>query len=237
MKIQLIILPNQPILVSDEEFEEGYSGPIVISTRDKELINKPDFVVSTKMDALQGKILNLKDNTWVWCDEGKKIIAGFPDLPKINFSALSEEDCKKIGWIDVRNLAHKAAHQKFKLTHIPLEEIDEYGGEILTYIQNWVDGFKAAQLNEKKYSLEDIEKAWEYGIDEGKWKKGDPLHLSFSEFIESLSQPKVFDVLIETENPLKETITSSVGSGGRDIIVSFDKPKIINNSIKIIKVL
>lgn len=84
MKLQLIMLP-QPILVSDEEIKDGDS--LYYATTNVILKN---YVSETP---------RRKDDY--------KIIAGIPELPSIDFSALSEEDCKKIGWVDIEKLADK----------------------------------------------------------------------------------------------------------------------------------
>lgn len=108
MKYQLIMIPNQPILVSDEEIKEGEPGYS---------INNATYTHFSHLGS----------------SYGRKIIAGVKDLPSVDFSALSEEECKKIGWVDVDKEWNKY-YTKY------------YDGDYISF----ADGFKTAQsLNEK----------------------------------------------------------------------------------------
>lgn len=136
-----------------------------------------------------------------------KIIAGIPQLPLIDFSALTEEECKKIGWIDVETFAENE-----------LEKQSWDNSINLPFNQGFIKGIIHAQsLNEKKFSEEDLIKCWnESKID----------RYSFKHFMEEISQPKVFDVEVEIDLlPNEEGIPNC-----------FEVPKITNNSIKILKV-
>lgn len=182
------MFPN-PIVVSDEEIKEGdwcYYPK-----------NKKPFKVST----------------YIVQDWLKKIIAGIPELPAIDFSALSEKDCKRIGWIDVEKIAD--------------EKFPEDGMHNHRYWQSlgFVEGYHYAQsLNEKKYSEKDMLLAYK----EGSYNR---VHKGFKEFIQSLSQPKVFDCLVEMGS-------MRLNSDGEEIgFPDMTQPKITNNSIKILKVL
>lgn len=191
---KLIMLDN-PILVSDEEIKEN------------------DFVYRHYPDGGShiGKSLQKSDN--LKKERVFKIIAGIPSLPSIDFSALSEEDCKKIGWVDVERIANELFEPHSSNILSPQYAMRNY----------FIRGFKAAQfLNEKKYSEEDLRKAFEAGqLDKSNnWYGND-----FTQFFQSLSQPKVFQVEVEMENDYEEPVG--------DIL----RPKITNNLIKIIKVL
>lgn len=158
-----------------------------------------------------------------------KIIAGIHGLPSIDFSALSEEDCKKIGWVDVEKLAMKEC---------------VCGTGDCSHVKSYIRGFKAAQaLNEKKFSGEDVRKAIEMAreIIDGKevFELEGILGLtevcthncsvhSVDKIIQSLSQPKVFDVEVEMEAYKVNGMSDEASSW---------RPKITNNSIKVTKVL
>ncbi len=191
MKLQLIMLPN-PIVVSDEKV----TGVTAYNSESKQI---EVFCSHPKYDE--------------W---GLKIIAGIQQLPSIDFSALSEEDCKKIGWVDVEKLARSYAK-----IH-PTKDIDEeerYFNSNCKYYDAFKEGFKAAQsLNEKKFSEEDLIKA--YLSNSPTDEKG------VKSFIQSLSQPKVFDVEVEMK-----LLPQAYGHG------EYSQPKITNNSIKILKIL
>ncbi len=86
----------------------------------------------------------------------------------------------------------------------------------------FIEGFKKSQsLNDKKFSLEDIFKILDLHTDEA------PISYLKSELSKSLQQPKVFDIEVEC------LIIAGKGRGIRETQI----PKIINNSIKITKVL
>lgn len=97
-----------------------------------------------------------------------------------------------IGEVDVEKKAYLAAQKKYKLEHIPLEQIDEYGGEIKQFVQNFIITYNQAleDNKEKKYTKEDLKKTWNaayidaMSIDEETYKP-----LFFEDFIQSL-QPK-----------------------------------------------
>lgn len=190
MKYQLIMLPN-PIVVSDEELTLG----------------------DTLKDCFyffKGKVIKRE---YSHHKEGKKIIAGIPELPTIDFSALSEEDCKKIGWVDVENLANEKFPDEstagWKDSFSPRER------------RGFITGFKAAQsLNEKNFSEEDLIKAIELACEEGMLIQrtlNDKVKLPFNRIIEyrknyiqSLSQPKVFDVIANLSDDNKSYIITKI---------------------------
>lgn len=79
-KYQLVKLQDKYILVSDEE---------------KQIFDKV-------WNSHVGKVLTVSD---VFMPHGDKIIAGLDNQPSIDFSLLSEVDCKTINFIDVEKLA------------------------------------------------------------------------------------------------------------------------------------
>lgn len=99
MEFNLIKLENKFILVSDEGINEG------------------DRII--RLSNLEQSIANDEwDNDTH--DDWRKIVAGIPDLPSIDFSSLSEEDCKKIGWVDVEKLALKYVISIYSLRKVSI---------------------------------------------------------------------------------------------------------------------
>lgn len=165
MKTQLIILENKSLIVSDEEIKDGWEG----------YAYKHDVV---------GKIYKHKKTTNTWYNDAKKIIAGLENLPIIDYSALSDEDCKKIGYVDVDAIIKKAFYKEdginFKRSSIGADD--------------WIEGLKfgiktAQSLNDKKFSLEDIFKILDLHTDDA------PISYLKSELSKSLQQPKIFDII------------------------------------------
>lgn len=149
-----------------------------------------------------------------------KIIAGLPKLPNIDFSSLSEEDCKKIGYVDVEKLANSYIK---KLSNVPEHYILKYAKE------DFIEGFKLAQqMNDKKYSEEDMKKAIEMAthINPSDTNR----FYSSEEIIQSLIQPRVYDIEVEME-----TKTLMKPCDVYSETVSYIKTT--NNSIKITKIL
>lgn len=197
------MLPNQPILISDEEIKEGEPGYS---------INNATYTHFSHLGS----------------SYGRKIIAGVKDLPSVDFSALSEEDCKKIGWIDVEKLAWK------KLQYFNGNQWEEQ-----LVFEKWTEGFKTAQsLNEKKFSEEDIRKAILFGYKKGMKSEADAhrdnnlfeeMDFNVDNFVQSLSQPKVFNVEIQIDR-----VRYPKGDDGWEDVYT---PRITNNTIKITNIL
>lgn len=213
--IKLIKLKDEYILVSDEEIE------------------KDTLHINLSTNEIEGASKNLGIN---WANDArgvreqyKKIIAGIPELPSIDFSLLSEEDCKTIGWLDVEKLAKiKAADWLVNCGIIDIE--------CSSAIKGFIDGFKIAQaLNDKMLSLDFLKWIDEEEVprEDGQWIKyfnGRDIYLTTQELYKywQALQQKSWDVAIETELNLN-------GKNGLDRARFI--PKITNNAIKILKVL
>ena len=182
---------DTPIIVSDEEIKEG----------------------SKYLDELFQISIAFKNRAGFYKDS-KKIIAGLPELPSIDFNRFEEQ----LGIVDV---------EKLSIEHCK-PDYDKFGGE-LEYVerQYWIRGFQAAQkLNEKKFSLEDIKRLQQAILCNHKDAiMDDEYGVNF------LSQPKVFDIEVEMEAKSRERKYSDNSWVDSDYI-----PKITNNRIKITKI-
>ena len=212
MKTQLILF-DTPIIVSNDAVKEGEWCI--------EVHNGPSLAPKTTP-----KFTDEMGNTW-WlrqmnmnCQandpECKKVIAGLPKFPSIDFNGFEEQ----LGIVNVEKLAYEyySTNEYYKVA-------DAF---------HWANGFKAAQkLNDKNNIFEDLNvllhsKKHCFTFPDG-----------FREFqksiIDYLTQPKVFDIEVEMEDVHFRVVKSYKGVpvGGESI----QQPKITNNSIKIIKVL
>lgn len=93
---------------------------------------------------------------------------------QIDFSALSEEEQKEIGWFDVQKLAQYYAKSRV---------------DVSTAWGSYVDGFRKAQeiFSDRKFTLEDMRKCFfngGYMKDENEW----------NHYIQSISQPKSWKI-------------------------------------------
>lgn len=209
MNIQLIMMLPQPILVSYE--------PDVRDTF--------PYHVAEKLTTGEWTIWQVDNFNDIDERNQKKIIAGIPNLPSVNLSALSEKECKVIGWIDLEKLARDAVSASNSVDVKLVREV-------------WKNGFKTAQsLNEKKFTLSDLKSAFSYYAFTSTSQQpysDKELDEAFEKFASVLSRPKVFDVEIETE--WYKDLPPGGGFGGAAPI-DLEWPKITNNSIKVLRLL
>jgi len=222
MKTQLIVLEQGNILVSDKT--ENTGGKLIMYLGET-LEHFPKqgtpemYKFSTSPNTIYvGKPAN---NYWV-------VIASdfLSELPNIDYSALSEEDKKRIGYIDVEKLAFDSCIKSQNYNYSDIGEKD--------YNDGFIEGFKKAQsLNNEKFSKEDIEEIL-YIIDSENSGLSSEQRLSeISKHIKSLQQ-KSFDVEIEMKIPFIDGVTD----GGRvRRFYGASLPKITDNKIKLIKLL
>ena len=220
MKTKLIKLQDKFILVSDEEIKEG----------DK--ILSPNYEIQTCIGFKTGIGSDLI--SWIKVKEtttlqqilnSDKIISENPD-----FSLLSEEDCETIGWVNVEKLVS----EHLEKNHI---EASENRVKVVSEL------FKTAQsLNDKMFSLEQLMDAIRFGR-ELHHKNGE--HLTEKEFIQSLQQTS-WDVEVEMEEDTtnlcdcyytKFCKSTQLENGIKCRDEKHFRPKITNNSIKVIKIL
>lgn len=207
MKAQLIIFKDrESIIVSDEK------------------INDNDFMYRAK----DGIVKAVSDFFWDFKEPYQKIIAGIPGLPSVDFSALSEEDCKKIGWIDLDKLTTRFTAER--------DSRGERDGFMFK------EGLKTMQaLNDKKFSekLDEEISNFTHDLRESASTVNKQLFegviFGLKHLKESLSQPKVFDIEVE----MSGCNCQQRGYGVADGCAERNRcsPKIDNNSIKITKVL
>lgn len=198
---------DKPILVSDEIIKDvrPYYGKYHIEKMS--IINKfPNYLTDLS--------------------ECQLIIAGMPELPSIDFSSLSEEDCKKIGWVDVKNMAKK----RFPQTSLAMENYDLWSG----HVYGFQEGFKTAQsLNDKKFTEEDMCSMFMAGrdmIDDTTFAFKNSSD-AFKRLKKSISEPRVFNVEVEMEKDF-ENHPELIGNPREE----WEYPKIENNKIKITKI-
>ena len=141
----------------------------------------------------------------------KKVIA---QQNQIDFSALTEEEQKEIGWFDVEKLAHNDAVELW----MP-EDHNYYTGHVLGYKQ----GFQKAQelLSDRMFTLEEFHKFLDLHTDSA------PIEYLKREAIKFLSQPKSWKVELEMDFVHTDHV-----EGGFEYF-----PKLINGKVKILKLL
>lgn len=231
MKTKLIILEQGNIIVSDEEIKQR--DLLIWKNEIHRYHSDAGYGLKTYTDYSEKDGSSLVLN---WSNLLGKLIASDNlehNLPNIDYSHPMEKDgvIKTVGeWlgiIDVEKLSEDYAEEIY-----PIEEC--YGdSEDLAYRQNrknnFIKGFKKSQsLNDKKFNLEDVRKITQaaFTIKSNNETLIEDFDKWFDIKIQSLQQPKVFDIEVEMEIWNQEgNITS----------LTTLKPKIINNSIKITK--
>lgn len=204
MNYTLIMLDN-PILVSDEE------------------VNPHNAV----WDFENNQVTVLRQSYGL--TNYKKIVAGLPDLPKLDLSLIAKE----IGWVDVEKLALKEYPKD--LHRWAENQFDDFNESDRN---TWINGFKAAQsLNEKNYSKADmIEYAEFFKEQERLWsniKRPDSWEREGRgtfDFWLSKRKPKEYQVELEMEQ-------GWFHSSGYFIEDKTSRPKITNNTITVTKIL
>lgn len=208
MNYKLIMLP-QPILVSDEEIEEG------------------DWFYHPKGIVFHATPTYMKGP--VSSGIMKKIIAGLPELPKLDLSLIADG----IELVDAYKLAYKYIQDEWSKDDDTLQ----FGIKV-----GFRQGFETAQsLNEKKYSEEDLKYAMFQVFKNGcrSPKEGcEGFGEIYNRVIQSLSKPKEYQVEVEMQT-LYFDGTRWVDSLPKKFIDKLVKtkvsPKITNNTIKILR--
>ncbi len=220
MKTTLHELPEGFIVTSDEVPKIGDK---YFDTSDKESLN-PIFERSMQIG---------------YYDNCLKVIA---QQDQIDFSALKEEEQKKIGWFDIEKEAMSYLDRNYSLSYerTTWQKLHE---------KTYAAGFQKAQelLSDRRFTLDDMQgfvlwlnDNWRRG--KGGWyhvgdfyRNSKPIRTEFlmSEYIKFLSQPKSWEVEIEMEQCYEDHL-----EGGEFVLrPSGKRPELTNGKIKILKLL
>lgn len=163
MKTTLIKLTDKYILTSDEEIKEG-------EWRYNFYPRRPGF------DAIDKALITQIGTT------ASKIIAGIEGLPSVDLSPLSEEDQKRVGWVDVENLAEDLlkAHPDFEAEGMSEYQNGRYNGIIEGFIER---AFLITRTNMNPFDITIY----------------DVLRIDVDHIIQSLHQPKTWTVETKQE--------------------------------------
>jgi hypothetical protein len=151
-------LPEGFIVTSDEQAKEGELGYIPFEDGDIKTVGK------------------------YFADDWKKVIA---QQHQIDFSALSEEEQKEIGWFDVEKLADNK-YPLHNILHLQLNTAIKTG---------YQEGFQKAQelLSDRRFTLDNMELLAAELI--GRYRLGEINDVDdVKKIIESHSQPKSWSV-------------------------------------------
>ncbi len=196
---------------------------IIVSNDDA--IVKGNLYYNTRLQNVYEAIANSGYNT---VDKEFKVIA---QQNQIDFNGF--EDI--VGYVDIEKLAYQQAEDKYPMT--TAIEIKLHTTSKLSY----QEGFnKANELSNKLFTLEDVTKAFNKGFKCAK-SLDNPFTIE-KEFIQSLEQPKEWMI----EIAMKEVFTGIISGGlnpigeigSKGLVYHTElEPKLINNKIKITKIL
>jgi hypothetical protein len=145
MNYTLHKLPSKFIITSDEKIQEG------------------DLMLSHSKTICRAGNSTLVNMTSIDNTKCQKVIA---EEEQINFSRLSEEVCKKIGWFDVHKIAWDITDQKYP--YVSDDDDSNTQEEFDRWNAHWMGfkgGFNKAQelLSDRMFTLEDIKNAFNAG--------------------------------------------------------------------------
>ncbi len=220
MKYQLILF-DSPVIVSDEILDIHKYPEIVV-----------EVLTTGEHQLFQIDTINDIDRI-----NQKKIISGTRWLPTINLSLLSEEHCKKIGYVDINEMSERA---------FPKDIIETSKGcfddMALADRQTWEDGFRAAiKTMYNEAHIRDAIKFGANGMNGYIFGEEGNDETQITKFIESLKYPRVVDIEIEMEEAIRLMSADIAEKEGwvklPNTKNTFVRPKITNNQIKITKIL
>lgn len=190
---------ENPVIVSDEEIKEG---DCVLYQHPKQVgIVEPSIhkVINPNYSLVQPAYRVHFDTGWGVIEGCKKVIA---QSHQIDWNGLEPE----FGYVDVEKLAY----QVYPVSKDTRNNITNY--DVMSIERSyWIKGFKKAQeLNDKKFSLEDMEKAFEEGcLYGGESEEKQKRH--FDWFLDKYkSQPKVFDIEVEMKQKFQPDKTKRI---------------------------
>ncbi len=153
---------------------------------------------------------------------------------QIDFSSLSEEEQKEIDWFDVeKHWLEDTKTMSFGTTNKH------------DHLRNYSKGFQKAQelLSDRRFTLEDMRDVIKMSQKES-WDEGGYLGLEYEEkeIIQSLSQPKSWEVDLEMETTIirQNQCINKCASYPSDCLCEMTKkvtPKFTNSKIKITKII
>jgi hypothetical protein len=187
-------LPEGFIVTSNEQAKEGELGYIPFQGGDIKTVGK------------------------YFADDWKKVIA---QQDQIDFSALTEEEQKEIGWFDVEKEAMSYLDKNYSLSYerTTWQKLHE---------KTYTAGFQKSQelLSDRRFTLDDMidcfNSAREYRM------KNVFAYDEARDYIQSL-QPKSWTIEVETEEYVQEETGTELKWVGR-------RPKFTNGKIKILKI-
>lgn len=145
-------------------------------------LSEEHYIIADKVDIKVGDWITDKYSVWQWKDDSSLLgrlkvthstepleedityrgIVKKPVLVYWSINQLTVSEVKKLlGGVDVKKKAHLAAQKRYQLERIPLEQINEYGGEVKEFVRNFIVTYNQAleDNKEKKYTEEDMRKA------------------------------------------------------------------------------
>lgn len=174
MKAQLILLPENPIIVTDALIEENDFA-----------YHKDGYV--SKVYGFNLDAIKLEDGQR-WTNDCKKVVAGLPDLPEISFNGFAGE----LGYDNLETRMIISAQQYA----LDKAEFGAGVGSLTKMKMAWEDGFKTAQdVDGKLFTKEDMVNCFIEGFHYE--PKKEMLDDAASKYVDSLIQPKVFDIEVE----------------------------------------
>ncbi len=195
-------LPNGYVLTSDEVIKDvrPYIG---------------------KLHLEKGTILNTFPSYLTDLSECKLVIT-----QDFDFSSLSPEEQKEIGWFDVENELNKLLDKDENLYSMV---------ELMSYKL----GFQKAQelLSDRMFTLEDMRNAFDRGEWDGCGKSNTVRNTIFDDFIQSLSQPKSWEVEVEMETLYLEEDSMNYTHEQDDVSGSKEFPKLTKGKAKVLRII
>jgi hypothetical protein len=203
-----------------------------IITSDEEINNFP-FLIFTN-----GKPVAVAKGTHD--SECKKVIA---QQDQIDFSALSEDEQKEIGWFDVESLATELVPNRNIKTPFGSNQEIIPSRERKTFIR----GFQKAQelLSDGTFLLDDIKSIFYEGIQwginqvfDGKLANNNEINDRFNRIIKSVieSTPQSWPVELETECSVCSNLSGNEHKLSCKSLTRFETPRLTNGKVKIIRI-
>ena len=159
-----------------------------------------------------------------WEENKKGFLKVIAQQHQIDFSALSEDEQKEIGWFDVDKLADNK-YPLHNILHLQLNTAIKTG---------YQEGFQKAQelLSDRRFTLEDMGKAMEYAAEvQREFSKYGTTRKTHEKYLQSLSQ-KSWKIELEMEYWKNSKVYDQP-----DIMLDKPIPKWLNGKIKITKIL